>query len=230
MNKKKRSKRYLQSQEIICDKVYSISEAIALLKKLRETKFEERVEFACSLDVDLKRSDKAVRGSVLFPHSTGKKVKVLVLIREEEGEEVEKIKETGADFVGFEDYIEKIKAGWLGFDVILTKPSYMKELVKLGKILGPRGLMPSPKTGTVTDDLKKAIEEVKKGRAEFKMDKGGNIHLPIGNISQSNEFLQENIEEVIKNILQLKSDGAKTDFIRSAYISSTMSPSIKIKV
>ena len=228
MGKKKRSKRYLQSQEIVCDRVYSISEAITLLKKLRETKFEERIEFACSLNVDLKRLDKAVRGSILFPHSTGKEVKVLVLIKE--GEEVEKIKETGADFVGFEDYIEKIKAGWLGFDVILTKPSYMRELVKLGKILGPRGLMPSPKTGTVTDDLKKAIEEVKKGRMEFKMDKGGNIHLPIGNISQSNESLQENIEEVIKNILQLKSDGVKTDFIRSAYISSTMSPSIKIKV
>ena len=224
----KKSKRYkLLEEKIEKDKVYDIDEAIALLKELHSVKFDETVELSGKLGIDVKKIQQPVRGSVVLPHGTGKKVKILVFAQ---GENVEKAKNAGADYVGGQEYIDKIKNGWLDFDAVVSTPDMMRQVATLGKILGPRGLMPSPKTGTVTFEIEKVVNELKKGRVDFKMDREGNIHIPIGKISFSPEQLKENIITAINAVLSAKPQGAKGTYIRSLYLSLTMSPSIPLNV
>jgi len=219
------SKRFIElKNKVETNKTYTLKEGIATVKELANAKFDESVEISIRLGVDPRRSDQMVRGSAVLPHGTGKQKKVLVLTIEKEKE----AKEAGADFVGGVDYIEKIKKGWLDFDSVIATPEIMKEVTKLGKILGVRGLMPSPKTGTMTSDVKKAINEIKKGKINFKMDKTGNVHGIIGKVSFDDENLYENALEFLQGILNARPSQVKGSFIRSISISSTMGPGIKI--
>ncbi|HDN97960.1 MAG TPA: 50S ribosomal protein L1 [bacterium] len=224
----KKSKRYrVLLEKIEKDKIYDIDEAIGLLKELHSVKFDETVELSGKLGIDVKKLQQPIRGSVVLPHGTGKKVKVLVFAQ---GENIEKAKKAGADYVGGQEYIDKIKNGWLDFDAVVSTPDMMRHVATLGKILGPRGLMPSPKTGTVTFEVEKVINELKKGRVDFKVDREGNIHLPVGKISFPAEKLKENIITAVNALLNAKPQGAKGTYIRSLYLSLTMSPSIPLNV
>jgi len=208
-------------------KLYSPQESINLIKKMGNTKFDETVEVSIKLGVDPKRSDQQIRGSVFLPHGTGKKVKVLALA---EGEKAREAEEAGADLVGGKELIKKIEEGWLDFDRVVAVPSMMREVGRVGKILGPRGLMPSPKTGTVTEELGRVIKEIKAGRAEFKLDKGGNLHLAIGKVSFPEEHLLENLISTVGAILKLKPPSLKGNFIQRVFISPTMGPSVRVNV
>lgn len=224
---KKHSKRFKEADKLVDpDKVYSVEEAVAILKKAPKAKFEETVEISFDLNVDPKKSDQMVRGSVTLPHGTGKKVKVAVFCK---GEAETQAKEAGADFVGAEDLIKKVSEGWLGFDCAVATPDMMKDLSRLGKVLGPRGLMPSPKSGTVTKDVAKAIKEVKAGKLDFKIDKQGDIHLGVGKISFEENKICENIRIVLNTLLALKPASVKGQFIKNAAVSSTMGPGIRIQ-
>ncbi len=206
-------------------KAYSIQEACGLIKDITTTKFDASVDISVRLGVDPRKANQMIRGTVALPHGTGKDVKVLVLCTPDK--EAEAIA-AGADFVGLDDYIEKIKGGWTDIDVIITMPSVMGKVGALGRILGPRSLMPNPKTGTVTMDVGKAVEEVKAGKIDFKVDKHGNIHSAIGKASFDGKKIEENALELIGALNKLKPAAAKGVYIRSIYISSTMSPSINI--
>ena len=206
-------------------KAYSIQEACGLIKDITTTKFDASVDISVRLGVDPRKANQMVRGTVALPHGTGKDVKVLVLCTPDK--EAEAIA-AGADFVGLDDYIEKIKGGWTDIDVIITMPSVMGKVGALGRILGPRSLMPNPKTGTVTMEVGKAVEEVKAGKIDFKVDKYGNIHSAIGKASFESSKIQENALELIGALNKLKPAAAKGVYIKSIYISSTMSPSINI--
>lgn len=206
-------------------KRYSLREGVALLKKAAPLKFDETVELSLDLNVDPKQTDQTVRGTVLLPHGTGKSVKVLVLAK---GEAERQAKEAGADLVGAEDLIRKIQGGWLDFDVVIATPDLMKEVGKLGKVLGPRGLMPSPKAGTVTNDVAKAVQEVKQGKIEFKLDKQADIHLGIGKRSFSEEMLAANGLAVLEAIWKVKPASAKGRYVRGLCLSSTMGPGIRL--
>ena len=220
------SKRMAQADNLVePGKRYSLKEAVSLLKKTPTPKFDETVEVAIDLDVDPKQTDQMVRGNVLLPHGTGKKVKVLVFAK---GEAERQAKEAGADYVGAEDLIQKIQGGWIGFDVIVATPDLMKEVGKLGKVLGPRGLMPSPKAGTVTPDVSKAVKEVRQGKVEFKLDKQGDIHLGIGKRSFSEEALVSNTQALLEAIWKAKPASAKGRYIRTVTISSSMGPGLKL--
>ncbi len=222
----KRSKRYQELLKLVDKgKLYSPEEAVQIIKKMGNTKFDETVELSVKLGVDPKRSDQQVRGSVSLPHGTGKKVRVLAIA---EGEAAKEAKEAGADYVGGKELVEKIKSGWLDFDAVVSTPAMMKELGKVGKILGPRGLMPSPKMGTVSNDLKPIIQEIKKGRVEFKMDKGGNLHIPVGKVSLPESALLENILAVTRALLRAKPPQAKGAYLEKMYLSTTMSPSLRL--
>ena len=222
----KRSKRYQELEKLVKkDKMYSPQESVKFIKKMGNAKFDETVEISVKLGVDPKRSDQQIRGSVSLPYGIGKKMKILAIV---EGDKVREAEEAGADFVGGKEFIEKIKEGWLGFDSVVAVPSMMKELGKVGKILGPRGLMPSPKTGTVTQNLSEVIKEIKSGRIEFKMDKGGNLHFPIGKVSFPEKNLLENFLSVIEVILKLRPSSLKGNYIQKIFVSSSMSPSVKI--
>ncbi|HID93103.1 MAG TPA: 50S ribosomal protein L1 [bacterium (Candidatus Stahlbacteria)] len=219
------SKRFIElKNKVETDKTYTLKEGIAVVKELANAKFDESVEISIRLGVDPKRSDQMVRGSAVLPHGTGKQKKVLVLTIEKEKE----AKEAGADFVGGIDYIEKIRKGWLDFDSVIATPEIMKEVAKLGKILGVRGLMPSPKTGTMTSDVKNAVNEIKRGKINFKMDKTGNIHGIIGKVSFNDENLYENALEFLRGVLSARPSQVKGNYIRSISISSTMGPGIRI--
>lgn len=207
------------------DKAYTIEEAVSILKKSPRVKFDETVDINIKLGVDPKQSDQMVRGTVVLPHGTGKKKRILVFCK---GEAVKFAKDSGADYVGDMDLIEKINSGWLEFDVAISTPEMMKDVGRLGKILGPRGLMPNPKTQTVTEDVKKAILDVKGGKVEFKMDKQANVHLGIGKLSFDEQKLLENIKAVIEAIAHAKPTSLKTKFIKSVYLASTMGPGIKL--
>ncbi len=223
----KHGKRYVALLEKIEKKEYSLDEAVKKVKELKSAKFDETVESAVRLGVDPRKADQMVRGAVVLPHGTGRKVKVLVITR---GEEEKEAKEAGADYVGYKDLLEKIKGGWLDFDAVVATPDVMPDVAKLGRILGPRGLMPSPKTGTVTKNVGEVVRQLKKGRVEFRVDKTGNIHVPIGKVSFPEEHLKENLLTLIEELLNLKPKTLKGTYIKSIHLSPTMGPSVKVQV
>lgn len=207
------------------NKTYSLHDASSLVKEISTTKFDASVDLAIRLGVDPKKANQMVRGVVTLPHGTGKTLRVLALVTPDKEAEA---KEAGADFIGLDEYLQKIKDGWTDVDVIVTMPSVMGKLGPLGKVLGPRGLMPNPKTGTVTMDIKKAVSDVKGGKIDFKVDKTGIVHAAIGKASFSAEKIMENADELLKTIVKLKPSTAKGTYIKSIYMSSTMSPSIAV--
>ena len=206
-------------------KFYSLSEASALVKEISNAKFDASIDIAVRLGVDPKKANQMVRGVVSLPHGTGKDVKVLALVNPDKEQEA---KDAGADFVGLNEYLDKIKGGWTDVDVIITMPSVMGKLGPLGRVLGPRGLMPNPKTGTVTMDIAKAVSEVKAGKIDFKVDKSGIIHAAIGKVSFSAEKIEGNAQELLSTLMKLKPTAAKGTYIKSIFMSSTMSPSIAV--
>ena len=207
------------------DKAYKLSEAAALLKEITFTKFDASVDIDVRLGVDPRKANQMVRGVVTLPHGTGKTVRVLVLCTPDKESEAQA---AGADYVGLDEYIEKIKGGWTDVDVIITTPNVMGKVGALGRILGPRGLMPNPKTGTVTMDVAKAVQEVKAGKIDFKVDKYGIIHTAIGKVSFTPEQIVDNAHEVMSTIIKLKPSAAKGTYVKSIYLSTTMSPGIEI--
>ncbi len=220
------SKRMSAAERLIDrGKRYSIREAITLLKQAPAPKFDETVNLNINLDVDPKQTDQAVRGTVILPHGTGKKVKVLVIAK---GEPAREAQAAGADTVGAEELLEKIQGGWVDFDAMVVTPDLMREVGKLGKVLGPKGLMPSPKTGTVTMEVGKAVQDLKKGKVEFKMDKQGDIHLGVGKRSFSEEALEANLRTILEAIWRAKPAGAKGRYLQGVAVSSTMGPGIKL--
>jgi len=207
------------------NKDYKIAEAVALVKKFAKAKFDESVDLAINLGVDPKHADQVVRGTVSLPHGTGKTVKVLVIAKPEKQQEAI---DAGADHVGFEDYLKKIQEGWTEIDVIIAAPDTMSELGKLGKVLGPRGLMPNPKSGTVTPNLGQAVKEIKAGKIDFRVDKNGTVHSAIGKASFSEQQLVDNVTVFINMILKLKPAAAKGTYVKSLTVSSTMGPGFRI--
>ncbi|MCF8302976.1 MAG: 50S ribosomal protein L1 [Bacteroidales bacterium] len=205
---------------------YSVGDAVDLVKKITKTNFDASVDLDVRLGVDPRKANQMVRGSVTLPHGTGKTKKVLVLCSPDKEDEA---KEAGADYVGLDDYIEKIKGGWTDIDVVITTPNVMPKVGRLGKILGPRGLMPNPKTGTVTMDLAKAINEVKAGKIDFKVDRYGIIHAPVGKVGFDKQQLVENARELVQTIIKLKPAAAKGTYVKSIYMSSTMSPGVRVE-
>ncbi len=207
------------------EKLYSLEEAAAILKEISYTKFDASVDIDVRLGVDPRKADQMVRGVVALPHGTGKTVKVLVLCTPDKEEEA---KAAGADHVGLDEYISKIEKGWTDIDVIITMPAVMAKLGRLGKVLGPRGLMPNPKSGTVTMEVGKAVQEVKAGKIDFKVDKTGIIHAGIGKVSFDTAKIAQNANELIQTLLKLKPSSAKGTYVKGIALSSTMSPGIKI--
>lgn len=207
------------------DRLYTVKEASALIKEITNTKFDASVELAVRLGVDPRKANQMVRGVVTLPHGTGKDVKVLALVTPDKEEEA---KEAGADFVGLDEYLDKIKNGWTDVDVIITMPSVMGKLGPLGRVLGPRGLMPNPKTGTVTMDIGKAVSEVKAGKIDFKVDKGGIVHAAIGKVSFTEDKIAANAKELLSTLTKLKPAASKGIYMRSIHMSSTMSPSVQL--
>ena len=217
--------RKLSEAKIDKSKLYNLDEACSLLKDITTTKFDASVDLAVRLGVDPKKANEMVRGVVSLPNGTGKDMKVLALVSADKEDEA---KNAGADYVGLDEYITKIKGGWTDVDVIVTMPSVMGKLGPLGRILGPRGLMPNPKTGTVTMDVGKAVSDVKAGKIDFKVDKAGIVHAPIGKVSFSADKIAGNANELLQTLVKLKPTSAKGTYIKSVYISSTMSPSLAI--
>ncbi|WP_086477074.1 MULTISPECIES: 50S ribosomal protein L1 [Arenibacter] len=207
------------------NKLYSVAEAAALVKEITNTNFDSSVELAVRLGVDPRKANQMVRGVVTLPHGTGKDVKVLALVTPDKEAEA---KEAGADYVGLDEYLDKIKGGWTDVDVIITMPSVMGKLGPLGRVLGPRGLMPNPKTGTVTMDVAKAVTEVKAGKIDFKVDKTGIVHAAIGKVSFSADKIADNANELLDTLLKLRPTAAKGVYMKSIYMSSTMSPSVAL--
>lgn len=223
---KYRSKRYRAALEkVAADKAYALAEGISLLKTLPSPKFDQTVTLSFRLGVDPRQSDQMVRGTTPLPHGSGKSVRVLVFAT---GQAAEAAKAAGAEFVGFEDLLAKVKDGFQDFDVAVATPAAMTEVRKLGKVLGPRGLMPNPKTGTVTDDTAKAVKEVKAGRVEFKLDKNGNIAVPVGKYSFSEEALVDNATTVIEAIVKARPAVAKGTFVENITLSATMLPGVQV--
>ena len=206
-------------------KIYSLQEASVLVKDITNTKFDASVDLAIRLGVDPRKANQMVRGIVSLPHGTGKDMKVLALVTPDKAQEAT---DAGADYVGLDEYLEKIKGGWTDVDVIITMPSVMGKLGPLGRVLGPRGLMPNPKTGTVTMDVAKAVTEVKAGKIDFKVDKTGIVHAAIGKTSFTADKIQENAQELLSTIMKLKPTLAKGIYVKSIFMSSTMSPSIAV--
>ena len=213
--------------KVEANKLYTIDEAAALVKEITTTKFDASVDVDVRLGVDPRKADQNVRGVVSLPNGTGKTVRVLVMCT---ADAEAAAKEAGADYVGLDEYIEKIKGGWTDVDVIITQPQCMGKLGPLGRILGPRGLMPNPKSGTVTPDVAKAVKEVKQGKIDFKVDKKGIVHTSIGRMSFTPEQIKENAQAFINTLIKLKPNTAKGAYLKSIYLSSTMSPGIKIDV
>ena len=207
------------------EKLYTLKEASDVVKNFSKLKFDSSIDLAVNLGVDPKKADQNVRGIVSLPNGTGKDVKVLALVTPEKEEEAKK---AGADFVGLDEFLNKIKDGWTDVDVIITMPGVMGKLGPLGKILGPRGLMPNPKTGTVTMNVGKAVQETKAGKIDFKVDKNGTIHVAIGKVSFSSDKIYQNAKEVLDNIIKIKPSSSKGIYMKSIFMSSTMSPGIKI--
>ena len=223
---KKHSKRYKQAQTLVdYTKKYDLKEAISILKKIPNTKFDESLDLHLKLNTDPKKTDQAIRGTVVLPHGTGKKIKVAVFCK---GEQEKEARDAGADYVGGQDLIDKVAAGFLGFDAAVATPELMKDLSKLGKILGPRGLMPSPKSGTVTMNVGKIINELKTGKIEIKIDKQSGIHVSVGRISFAEEKLFENANTLLNAILNAKPASVKGQFITGISITRSMSPGLSL--
>ncbi len=218
-------KQKLAADKIEAGKMYSLTEASKLVKEITYTKFDASVDVDVRLGVDPRKANQMVRGVVSLPHGTGKQIRVLVLCTPDAEAAA---KEAGADYVGLDEYIEKIKGGWTDIDVIITMPSIMGKIGALGRVLGPRGLMPNPKSGTVTMDVAKAVKEVKQGKIDFKVDKSGIVHTSIGKVSFTADQIRDNAKEFIATIIKLKPTAAKGTYIKSIYLSSTMSKGIKI--
>lgn len=222
----KRGKRYVAALEKMDrSRLYTLAEAVEALKAAAFAKFDESVEFAARLNVDPKKADQQVRGTVVLPHGTGRTVRILVLTR---GEKEKEAQEAGADYVGSEEYINKIKEGWAEFDVAIATPDIMSEVGKIGKILGPRGLMPNPKSGTVTFDVAKAVKDAKAGKVEYRVDRAANIHVAIGKVSFPADQLVENARTLLGELLRARPAAAKGQYIKSVTLSSTMGPGIKL--
>jgi large subunit ribosomal protein L1 len=223
------SKRYKKALELVdSSKSYVLKSAVEVLAKFPKAKFNETIDLAFKLGIDPRQSDQMVRGTVPLPHGSGKTVRVLVFARP--GASADAAKAAGAEYVGFDDLIKRCTEGWTDFDVAIATPDAMSEVRKLGKALGPRGLMPNPKTGTVTEDTAKAVKEVKAGRVEFKVDKGGNVHVPIGKASFPAAQLEENARAVIEAVAKSRPNTAKGNFISSCTLSATMSPPVRVDV
>ncbi len=218
--------RKLAQKKIEPNKLYKLSEAASLVKEITTTKFDASVDLDIRLGVDPRKANQMVRGVVTLPHGTGKTVRVLVLCSPDKEEEA---LAAGADYVGLDNYVEKIKGGWTDIDVVITMPSVMAKVGQLGKILGPRGLMPNPKSGTVTLEIGKAVKDIKAGKIDFKVDKFGIVHSSVGKVSFDSEKLIDNAKEFIQTIIKLKPTSAKGTYIKSIYLSSTMSPGIKVE-
>lgn len=224
---KKPSKRYRKALAMLDpNKTYPLGQAVDLLASFPRARFNETVELAFHLGVDPKQSDQMVRGTVPLPHGSGKVVRVLVFAKP--GEAADAARAAGAEYVGFDDLIQKCQAGWTDFDVAIATPEAMTEVRKLGKVLGPRGLMPNPKTGTVTEDTAKAVREVKAGRVEFKVDKSGNVHVPIGKLSFTPQQILDNARAVVDAVLRAKPASLRGTYLRNAVLTSTMNPGIRL--
>jgi len=222
----KRGKRYTSAAENVDrGELFELEEAVSRVKKAGTAKFDETIELSARLGVDPRHADQQVRGTVILPHGTGKKVKVLVLAR---GEKEKEAQEAGADYVGADEFIPKLQGGWYEVDVIIATPDLMGEVGKLGRILGPRGLMPNPKSGTVTFEVAKAVKDVKAGKIEYRVDKGANLHIPVGKISFDEQKLTENIKVLIQEILRAKPASSKGRYVKSMSLSPTMGPSVKL--
>jgi large subunit ribosomal protein L1 len=206
-------------------KYYTLEEAVPLLKQMATAKFDETVELSANLGVDPRHADQQVRGTVVLPHGTGKKIRVLVLAR---GDKEKEATEAGADYVGADEYIPKLREGWADVDVIISTPDLMGEVGKLGRVLGPKGLMPNPKSGTVTFDVAKAVRDVKAGKIEYRVDKGSNIHVPVGKMSFDADKLLENVRVLVAELIRVKPASAKGRYLKSLSLSPTMGPSIKL--
>jgi len=220
-----RGKKYLKARELKTKTEYTIEEAVSLIKKAKFAKFDESVEIAMRLGVNPKQSDQMVRGTIVLPHGTGKTKKICVLAS---GEKIKEAEDAGADYAGGDELVEKIAGGWIDFDVVIATPDIMRGVGKLGRILGTKGLMPNPKSGTVTFDIKKAIEETKAGKVEFRIDKTSIIHSTVGKVSFSENKLAENVKTFLAAVQHARPSAAKGKFIRSMFLGSTMGPSFKI--
>jgi len=222
----KLGKRFRTAQQAVgAEKLGDLADAVARLKKASTAKFDETVEVSMRLGVDPRHAEQQVRGTVVLPHGTGKTVRVLVLTK---GDKEREAKEAGADFAGSDEWIKKLNEGWMDVDVIVATPDMMGEVGKLGRVLGPRGLMPNPRSGTVTMDVAKAVREVKAGKIEYRVDKAGNLHAPVGKASFGNEQLVANVETFLREVLRLKPPAAKGQYLRSVTRSSTMGPPVRL--
>jgi large subunit ribosomal protein L1 len=221
----RQGKKYGGAAKLVEDRLYTIEDAVAVVKKAKYAKFDETLEMALLLGVDPKHADQMVRGTVVLPHGTGKSKRVAVIAS---GEKIKEAEAAGADHVGSKELVEKIAGGWLEFEAVVSTPDMMKDVGKLGKVLGPKGLMPNPKSGTVTQDVAKAIREIKAGKLEFRVDKTAIIHVGVGKLSFDEKKLSENVHALMQAIMKAKPATAKGRYMRSVYMSSTMGPSVKI--
>lgn len=225
---KKRGKNYQEAAKLVDrTKQYDIAEAVALLKEASKAKFDETIEVAYRLGVDPKNADENIRGAVVLPHGTGKTQRVLVFAK---GDKIKEAEAAGADYIGDADVVAKINNGWFDFDVVVATPDMMAEVGKLGRVLGPKGLMPNPKTGTVTFEVEKAVNDIKAGKVEYRVDKSANLHVPIGKVSFEDEKLVENFETIMDTIAKAKPQSSKGTYLRNVVITSTMGPGIKLDV
>ena len=222
----KKGKKFIEAKKLVdSTTLYSVEEAVELVKKTNVAKFDATVDVAFRLGVDPRKADQQIRGAMVLPHGTGKVRSVLVFAKGEKAKEAEA---AGADFVGDSDMINKIQQGWMEVDVVVATPDMMAEVGKLGRVLGPRGLMPNPKTGTVTMDVTKAVNEIKAGKVEYRVDKAGNVHVPIGKVSFEDQKLVENFKAIFDTILKAKPSAAKGTYVKNIAVSSTMGPGIKV--